>query len=53
MQVLDLSQNSELGDLGVARLGPLSALTSLNLSGATLVRWRLCCFFLHQLAADA
>lgn len=37
MQVLDLSQNSELGDLGVARLALLSALTSLNLSGASMV----------------
>ncbi len=38
MQVLDLSQNAELSDDGVARLSTLGALTSLNLSGASQVR---------------
>lgn len=45
-QTLDLSQNAELGDAGVARLAPLLTLTSLNLSGASTVKTRVfyCCF---------
>lgn len=37
LETLDLSQNAELGDLGVARLAPLLLVTSLSLSGASTV----------------